>query len=273
MATIQRGTSHHTWKLLQHPCSLDDNQNMHNSHVSSNHVKGTHKYGPSLSEVDEGAHDNHTSGCMLMEVDCRGKLLVNHTSECMLSEVDWGANETHPNGHNITEADWAANDSSPNCMNGFLLSEVDWGAHDSSFFLYQVHSDHDAKPKDFFTQGLWGGLPQRTCSTPLMEYLKDSLDTGQPEDGFFIFKLIEGYRSSNSLPDPEQHESSYNLLTQWDPGKKPLQPPLFWKESTSEVTAKTKVSDRIFTTNPGLSQSFMVQEGAPNLDVSLKGYP
>ena len=123
-------------------------------------------------------------------------------------------------------------------MNGFLLSEVHWGAHDSRFFLY-LHIDHDAKPKDFFTQGLWVGLPQRTCSTPLMEYLKD-LDTGQTEDGFFNFKSIKGYRSSYSLPDPEQHESSYNILTQWDPGEKPLQPPLFWKKSTSELTAKTK---------------------------------
>ena len=106
--------------------------------------------------------------------------------------------------------------------------------------LYLVHIDHDAKPKDFFTQGLWGGLPQRASSTSLMEYLKDSLDTGQIEDGFSNSKSITGYRSSYSLPDPEQHESSNNLLTQWDPGKKPLQSPLFRKESTSELTAKTK---------------------------------
>ena len=65
-----------------------------------------------------------------------------------------------------------------------MLSEVDWGAHDSSFFLYLAHIDHDAKPKDFFTQGLWGELPQRIPSTPPMEYLKDSFDTGQIEDGF-----------------------------------------------------------------------------------------
>ena len=82
-----------------------------------------------------------------------------------------------------------------------MLSEVDWGVHDSSFFLSLVHIDHDAKPKDFFTQGLWGGLPQRTPSTPLMEYLKESFDTGQIEDGFSNSKLIKGYRSSFSLPD------------------------------------------------------------------------
>ena len=117
-------------------------------------------------------------------------------------------------------------------MDGCILYVVDWGAHDSSVLLYLVHIDHDAKPKDLFTQGWWGGLPQRTSSTPLMEYLKDSFDTGQIENGFSDSKLIKGYRSSYFLPDPEQHESSYNLLTQWDPGEKPLQPPLFRKEST-----------------------------------------
>ena len=63
----------------------------------------------------------------------------------------------------------------------------------------------------------WGGLPQRTTSTPLMEHLNDSLDTGQIADGFSNSKSIKQYRSSYSPPDPEQHESSYNLLTEWDP--------------------------------------------------------
>ena len=139
------------------------------------------------------------------------------------------------------------------------------GAHDSSFFLYLVHIDHDAKPKDFFTQGLWGGLPQRTSSTSFMEYLKYSFDTGQIEDGFSNLKSIKGYRSSYSLPDPEHHESNYNLLTQWDPGEIPLHPPLLRKESTSELTAKTKRSDRIFTTKVVLSQSLIVQEGTITL--------
>ena len=123
-----------------------------------------------------------------MEVDWGGKLIVNHTSECVLSEVDWGAHQTHQNRRSITVGDWGGHDpslylmdgcmlsevywgchdSSSSHMNGFLLSEVDWGAHDSSFFLYLMHIDHDAKPKDFFSQGLWGGLPQRTSSTPLM---------------------------------------------------------------------------------------------------------
>ena len=82
-----------------------------------------------------------------------------------------------------------------------------------------------------------------------MEYLKDSFDTQQIEDGF---------SNSYSLSDPEHHESSFNLLTQWDPGEKLLQPPLFRKESKSELTAKIKGRDRIFTTKLGLSQSLMV---------------
>ena len=35
-------------------------------------------------------------------------------------------------------------------------------------YLYLVYIDFDAKPKDFFTQELWGELSQRTSSTPLI---------------------------------------------------------------------------------------------------------
>ena len=143
-----------------------------------------------------------------MQVDWGGKLRVNHINECMPSKADWGAHETHQNGHSITRVDWGDYDVTLYPMEGCILSEVDWGAHDSSLFLYLVHIDHDTKPKDFFTQGSWGGLPQRTSSTPLIEYLKDSLDTGQSEGGFSNSKSIKGYRSSYSLPDPEQDESS-----------------------------------------------------------------
>ena len=80
-----------------------------------------------------------------------------------------------------------------------------------------------------------------------MDYLKDSFDTGQTEDGFLNSKSIYGYRSSYSLP-------------------------LFRKESTSELTAKTKESDRISTTQLGLSQSLIVQKATDN-NVTLKGYP
>ena len=119
-----------------------------------------------------------------MQVDWGGKLRVNDINECMPSEVDWGAHETHQNGHSITKLDWGDHDPCHDPMDGFMLFEADWGVHDSSFFLCLVHIDHDAKSKDFFTQGLWGGLLQRTPSTPLMEYLKDSFDTGHIEDGF-----------------------------------------------------------------------------------------
>ena len=153
-------------------------------------------------------------------------------------------------------------------MDGCILSEVDWGAHDSSLFLYLVHIDHDVKPKDLFTQGLWGGLPQRTSSTPLMEYLKDSIDTGQIEDVFSKSKSSKGYRSSYFLPDLNNMKVATIYLLNGIL-EKPLQPPLFRKESTSELTAKTKGSDRIFTIKLGLSQLLMVQEGNPN--ATLKG--
>ena len=66
----------------------------------------------------------------------------------MSSVVDWHSHETYPTGHNI--------------------SEINWGAfHDSSFFLFLVNIDYDAKPKDFLTQELWGELPERTSSTTL----------------------------------------------------------------------------------------------------------
>ena len=44
--------SHHTWQCFKHPCSLDDNQHMDTSHVSSKHVKETPKHRPSFSGVD-----------------------------------------------------------------------------------------------------------------------------------------------------------------------------------------------------------------------------
>ena len=84
-------------------------------------------------------------------------------------------------------------------MNKFLFSVVDWGAHDSSFFLFLVNIDHDAKPMEFFTQGLWRELQQSISSTPLIEILTDSLDTGQTEDDAFNSKPIDP-----ELDDSEQ---------------------------------------------------------------------
>ena len=102
-------------------------------------------------EADWGGklkHNNTSSGSMLMEVDWGGKLIIN-------SMVDWGTHETHPKGHNISEVDWGGHGAIPNHMTEFLLSEVDWGAHASSFFLFLVNIDYNAKPKEYFIQGLW----------------------------------------------------------------------------------------------------------------------
>ena len=52
---------------------------------------------------------------------------------------------------------------------------------------------------------------------------------------FLWSKSIKHYGSSYSLPDLEQHASSYNLLTQWDSGEKPLQPPLFRKPISTKI--------------------------------------
>ena len=146
-------------------------------------------------EVDLGGNLKHnytSNGSMLMEGDWGGKLIIN-------SMVDWRAHETHPNGHNISEVDWGGHDSSSNHMNEFLLSEVDWGAHGSSFSLFLVNIDYDAKPMEFFTQGLWGELQQTMSSTPLIRHKTDSLDIGQTEYDAFNPKPIDP-----ELHDPEQ---------------------------------------------------------------------
>ena len=88
-------------------------------------------------------------------------------------------------------------------MNELLSYEVDWGAHDSSFFLFLVNIDYDAKQLEFFTQGLWGELQQTMSSTPLIGHMTDSLDTGQTEDDAFNPKPV----------DPELDDSENNLLT------------------------------------------------------------
>ena len=67
-------------------------------------------------------------------------------------------------------------------------------------------------------------------STSLMAYLKYSFDI---EDGFPNSRSIKQYGSPYSLPDLEQHESSYNLLTH--PGEKPLQAPLFRKAISTKI--------------------------------------
>ena len=55
------------------------------------------------------------------------------------------------------------------------------------------------EPKQYFIQGLWGGLQQSISSTPPIEYMIDSLDTGQTEDDTFNSKPIDP-----ELDDSEQ---------------------------------------------------------------------
>ena len=174
------GPEHQAAKIYEYLTKrhIKSNQHMDNPNAFSNCVKTTlnhglslsevdlgdlkretTKHGPSLMEVDWGGNiePNYTSsGCMLMQVDGGGKLRVKHINECRPSEVNWGAHEAHQNGHSITKVDWGGHNPSPYPMDGCMLSEVDWGVHDSGLFLYLVHIDHDAKPKDFFTQRLGG---------------------------------------------------------------------------------------------------------------------
>ena len=149
---------------------------------------------------------------MLKEVNWGGKHTIN-------SVVDWQRHETYPTGH--------------------YISEVDWGAlHDSSFFLLLVNIDYDAKPKDFFTQELWGGLSERTTSTTLrcLDHVEGKL-VHQPELQKIPSRLdhqLDRQRDPTSSPHP-QHESSYNLLNQWNPGEKSLLPQLFRKATASKI--------------------------------------
>ena len=166
-----------------------------------NYVKTTLNLGSILKEVDWGGKidPNYTSSrCMLMEVDWGGKLRVNHIHECMPCESDWGAHETHQNEHSTTRVHWGDNDPSLNPMDIYSIFEVDWGAHDSSCLLYLVYIDLDAKPKDFFTQELCGGLPQ--SSTPLIG-----------------LNHVEGKLVHDLAPQKGPNRLDYQLDQHWDP--------------------------------------------------------
>ena len=156
--------------------------------------------------------NNTSCGFMLKEVDWRGKHPIN-------SVVDWQRHETYPTGHNI--------------------SEVDWGAlHDSSFFLFLVNIDYDAKLKDFFTQELLGGLSERTTSTTLrsLNHVEGKFVHHRElqKDPSHLDHQLDHQRDPTYLPHP-QHESNYNLLNQWDPGEKSLLPQLFQKATASKI--------------------------------------
>ena len=116
-------------------------------------------------------------------------------------------------------------------MVGHNISEVDWGAlHDSSFFLFLVNIDSDAKPKDFYTQDLLGGLSEMTPSPTLrsLNHIEGKLvhHLELQKDPCRLDHQWDQQRDPTSSPCP-QHESSYNVLNQWDPGEKPLLPQLF----------------------------------------------
>ena len=53
----------------------------------------------------------------------------------------------------------------------------------------------------------------------LMEYLEDNFNSGQHEDGLYIFKSIKDHRGPDTSTDPEYLGSSYNLLIEWRLGR------------------------------------------------------
>ena len=58
----------------------------------------------------------------------------------------------------------------------------------------------------------------------LMEYLEDTLDTGQPLDGLYKFKSIKDHRRPYYLSDPKYLRSSYNILIEWETGETTWEP-------------------------------------------------
>ena len=156
--------------------------------------------------------NNTSCRFMLKEVDWGGKHPIN-------SAVDWQRHETYPTGHNISEVDWGDLD-------------------DSSFFLFLVNIDYDAKPNDFYTQELWGGLSERRTSTTLgsLNNIEGKLvhHLELQKDPYHLDHQCYQHRDPTSSPCP-QHESSYNLLNQWDLGEKSLLPQLFRKTTASKI--------------------------------------
>ena len=108
-----------------------------------------------------------------MEIDWEGKF--NYTS-CRYPMASCQDHKTHPTGQ---EVDWGGHDPNPNHVHESLLSEVDWGAHHPSVFLFLINIDYDAKPIEFFIQGLWGEPQHRKPYIPLIGPQTDSLATGQ----------------------------------------------------------------------------------------------
>ena len=177
-------------KLKHMPKSSSGTNRVSVSHSSLMTKNGEHFYGESF------IYDSPKSLKHIKEADWGDKLKLNFTT-CgyMLMEIDWGGkfnynscrchmansqdHKTHPTGHNTSEVDWGGHDPNPNHVHESLLSEVDWGANHPSVFLFLVNIDYDAKPIEFFIQGLWGEPQHKTPYIPLIGPQTDSLATGQ----------------------------------------------------------------------------------------------
>ena len=199
----------------------------------NNGKNGEHFYGENWHNTTKNGENPDCNSILVT------KKLMNHAGRNgEHSCVPFNLNNTS-GGLNISEVDWGDHDPSINNMNEILLSVVDCGAfHDSSFFLFLVNIDYDAKPKDFFTQELWGGLPERTSSTThrslnhvegkVVHHLELQKDPSRLDHQLYQ------QRDPTSSPCP-QGESSYNLLNQWDPGEKSLLPQLLRKATASKI--------------------------------------
>ena len=178
---------------------------------------------------DNFIYDFPQSWKHIKEVDWGDKLKLNYTtSGYMFKEVDWG-DKSNYTSCGCPMANWHAS----------LLSEVDWGAHHSSVFPFLVNIDYDVKSQDFFTQGIWGGPAVRTSSPTLRSLnhvegkLAHYLDLQR--DPSRLDHQLDQQRDSKSSLCP-QHESSYNLLNQWDPGENPLLTQHFRTTISAKVT-------------------------------------
>ena len=106
-----------------------------------------------------------------MEVDWGGRIEANHTSGCMLSEVDW-----------------EAHDSSL----FLYLEQIDHDGepHKSSLFNYLQQIDHDGEPQDFFPSGSWRGLLQGKFSTSQLWGGPSKGNFFQPQEFMSIMWLL-----------------------------------------------------------------------------------
>ena len=79
----------------------------------------------------------------------------------------------------------------------------------------------------------------------LMEYLEDTLDTGQTEDRLYKLKYILDHKGPYSPSDPEYLGSSYNLLIEWETGE------MTW-ELLSNIVADDLYSCAVYTNKVNL---------------------